>query len=86
MNLSTPIEQIPRIGPQYQKRLKRMGIKTVRDLLFHLPHRYEDFSNIIPTSQAEAGGPFCFQGKILEIRNLRTFRRKMIITQATLSQ
>jgi len=85
MNLSTPIEQIPRIGPQYQKRLKRMGIKTVRDLLFHFPHRYEDFSNIIPTSQAEAGGPFCFQGKILEIRNLRTFRKKMIITQATLA-
>jgi len=85
MNLSTPIEQIPRIGPQYQKRLKRMGIKTVRDLFFHFPHRYEDFSNIIPTSQADAGGPFCFQGKILEIRNLRTFRRKMIITQATLA-
>jgi ATP-dependent DNA helicase RecG len=84
MNLSTPIGEIPRIGPQYQKRLKRMGIKTVRDLFFHFPHRYEDFSNIIPTAQADAGGPFCFQGKILEIRNLRTFRRKMIITQATL--
>lgn len=84
MDLTTPIEEIPRIGPQYQKRLKRMGIKTVRDLLFHFPHRYEDFSNIIPISQADAGGPFCFQGKILEIRNLRTFRKKMIITQATL--
>ena len=84
MNLSSPIGEIPRIGPQYQKRLKRMGIKTVRDLFFHFPHRYEDFSNIIPTAQADAGGPFCFQGKILEIRNLRTFRRKMIITQASL--
>ena len=84
MSLSTPIGEIPRIGPQYQKRLKRMGIETIRDLFFHFPHRYEDFSNIIPTSQADAGGPFCFQGKILEIRNLRTFRRKMIITQASL--
>ena len=84
MQLSTPIEEIPRIGPQYQKRLKRMGIKTVRGLLFHFPHRYEDFSNIIPIAQADAGGPFSFQGKILEIRNLRTFRKKMIITQATL--
>ena len=84
MQLSTPIEEIPRIGPQYQKRLKRMGIKTIRDLLSHFPHRYEDFSNIIPIAQADAGGPFSFQGKILEIRNLRTFRKKMIITQATL--
>jgi len=84
MSLSTPIGEIPRIGPQYQKRLKRMGIETIRDLFFHFPHRYEDFSNIIPASQAEVGGPFCLQGKILEIRNLRTFRRKMIITQASL--
>jgi ATP-dependent DNA helicase RecG len=82
MDLITPIEQIPRIGPQYQKRLKRMGIKTVRDLLFHFPHRYEDFSNLIKIAEAKEGGPFSFQGKILEIRNLRTFRKKMIITQA----
>ena len=82
MKLSTFVEEIPRIGPQYQKRLKRMGIKTVRDLFFHFPHRYEDFSNIIPIAQADVGGPFCFQGKILEIRNLRTFRKKITITQA----
>ncbi|PIR72998.1 MAG: DNA helicase RecG [Candidatus Nealsonbacteria bacterium CG10_big_fil_rev_8_21_14_0_10_36_23] len=85
MTLSTSIEKIPRIGPGYQKKLKKLGIKTVRDLFFHFPHRYEDFSNIIPLSQAEIGGPFCFQGKILEIRNLRTFRKRMTITQAVLA-
>lgn len=84
MNLSTPIEELPYIGITYQKRLKKLGIRNVRDLLFHFPHRYEDFSNIIPIAQAEIGGPFCFQGEILEIRNLRTFRKKMTITQATL--
>ena len=84
MNLSTPIEEIPRVGPQYQKRLKRMGIKTVRDIFFHFPHRYEDFSNIIPIEKAEIGGPFCFQGKISEIKNIRIFRRRMTITQASL--
>jgi len=84
MNLSTPIEEIPRVGPQYQKRLKRLGIKTVGDLLFHFPHRYEDFSNLIPISKAEPGGPFCFQGEIVDIKNIRTFRKRMILTQATL--
>jgi len=84
MNLATLIEQIPRVGPQYQKRLKRMGIKTVRDLFFHFPHRYEDFSNLIPISQAEPGGPFCFQGEILDVKNLRTFRKRLIITQITI--
>lgn len=82
MSLSVSIEKLPHVGPLYQKRLKKLGIKTASDLLFHFPHRYEDFSNIVPITKAEVGGPFCFQGKILEIRNLRTFRRRMTITQA----
>jgi len=85
MNLSTPIEEIPRVGPQYQKRLKKLGIKTVRDLLFHFPHRYEDFSDIIPISQATPGKIICIQGEITEIKNFRTFRRRMYITEAKVS-
>jgi len=85
MDLSTPIETIPRIGPVYQKKLKKMGIKTVRDLLYHFPHRYEDFSNLIPIAKAEPGGPFCFQGEIVEIKNIRTFRKRMMLTQVTLA-
>ena len=81
MNLSTPIEEIPRVGPIYQKRLKKLGIKTIRDLLFHFPHRYEDFSDIIPISQVREGGPFCFQGEVLDIKNIRTFRKRMMLTQ-----
>jgi len=84
MNLSTLIEEIPRVGPQYQKRLKKLGIKTVRGLLFHFPHRYEDFSNLMSISQAEPGGPFCFQGEILDIKNIYIFRKRMVLTQMIL--
>jgi len=82
MNLSTPIENIPRIGPQYQKKLKKLGIKTVRDLLFHFPHRYEDFSNLIPISEVKLGEIVSLQGKISEIGNTRTWKKRMILTQA----
>jgi len=84
MNLLTPIEEIPRVGPQYQKRLKRLGIKTIGELFFHFPFRYEDFSNLIPISQVKIGGPFCFQGQITDIKNIRTFRKRMMLTQAAL--
>jgi len=84
MDLTTSIEEIPRVGPQYQKRLKKLGIKTVGQLLFHFPHRYEDFSNLIPIAKAEPGGPFCFQGEILDIKNIYTFRKRMVLTQATI--
>ncbi|HJN62237.1 MAG TPA: DEAD/DEAH box helicase, partial [Candidatus Parcubacteria bacterium] len=80
MNLSTPIGQLPRIGPIYQRKLKRLGVKTVKDLFFHFPHRYEDFSNIIPVSNVKLNETCCIQGKILEIENTRTWRKKMSLT------
>ena len=84
MNLNTPIAELPRVGPQSQKKLKRLGIKTVGDLLFHFPHRYEDFSNLIPVSSAaqEIGKVICLQGKIVDIKNIRIFKRSMTITEA----
>ena len=86
MNLSTPIEEIPRVGPQSQKKLKRLGIRTVGDLLFHFPHRYEDFSNLIPiaTANNEIGRIICVQGRITNIKNVRIFKRRMVITEALL--
>jgi len=95
MNLSTPIEQIPGVGTQYQRRLKKLGIKTVQDLFFHFPHRYDDFSNLIKIAEVKEGGPafaeasagkpFCFQGEVLDIKNIYTLRKRMILTQATVS-
>jgi len=82
MNLSTPIEELPRIGPVYQKKLKKLGVKIVRDLLFHFPHRYEDFSDIVPIASAEAEKTICIQGKITSIKNIRIFKRRMVLTEA----
>jgi len=82
MNLLTPIEEIPRVGPQYQKRLKRLGIKTVGELFFHFPFRYEDFSEIAPISLIEIGKTVCIQGKITDIKNIRIFKRRLTITEA----
>ena len=64
MNLSTAISEIPRVGPQYQKKLKKLGIKTVGDLLFHFPHRYEDFSDIIPIQKLKKEKPSASKEKL----------------------
>lgn len=81
MQLSTPIEELRGVGPVIQRRLKRLNIKTVRDLLYHFPSRYENFSNIVPISQVKTGGVFCIEGKILTIKTTRTWARKMTITE-----
>jgi len=82
MDLSTPVINIVRVGPVYQKRLKKLGIKTVQDLLFHFPHRYEDFSRIVPIGQVKINDECCVKGKIAEIKNIRTWKRKMFLTEA----
>jgi len=82
MQFFTPIEKVPRIGPIYVKKLRKMGIKTIRDLLYHFPHRYEDFSNVVPISKVKLNQTCCIQGKLLEIKNTRTWKKKMFLTQA----
>jgi ATP-dependent DNA helicase RecG len=82
LTLSTPIEELMGIGTVLQRRLKKLGIKTIDDLLFHFPHRYEDFSNLVPIAKIELNQNCTVKGKILEIENTRTWKRKMIITTA----
>jgi ATP-dependent DNA helicase RecG len=76
MNLDTPVDDLPRVGPAYQRKLKRLNIRTVGQLIFHFPHRYEDFSNLIPLPRQEEGGPFSVQGKITDIKVFQSFQKK----------
>ncbi len=82
MNLSTPIEKIPGIGGFYQKKLKKLGIRNIHDLLFYFPHRYEDFSNLVRISDIKINEKCTIKGEVKSIENTRTWKKKMIITQA----
>ena len=43
------------VGPAVASRLQRLEIRTVQDLLFHLPARYEDRTRIQPIGGLRAG-------------------------------
>ena len=85
MNLSTPISEIPRVGPVYQKRLKTMGITTCRDLLFHFARTYQDLSVITPVNKAQEGGEYCFYGTLGELKEVRTYRKRISVIEGVLS-
>jgi ATP-dependent DNA helicase RecG len=82
LNLDTPVEDVPKIGPAYQKKLKKLGIKTIQDLLYYFPIRYNDFSEIIAIDQVKNGATACVQGRLTEIGTTKTFRKWMDITEA----
>ncbi|MFH1423401.1 MAG: ATP-dependent DNA helicase RecG [Candidatus Nealsonbacteria bacterium] len=84
MNLTTPIEELRGVGPVYKGRLKKLGIRQVKDLLYWFPHRYEDFSNIVPVAKAKVNENYCLRGKVLDITSNRSFRKRLSITEALL--
>jgi len=84
LNLETPLSYLPRIGKKYFKKFHKLGLNTVRDLLYYFPFRYDDFSNIIPISKLELHKIATIQGKILDIKNIRTFRKRMVLTEAVI--
>lgn len=86
ISLSTPIEEIPKIGTAYAKRLKKFGIKSVQDLLFYFPARYDDFSEIISIKDAKhrLGEVVCVQGQITEIESTHTFKKFVNLTQVVI--
>ena len=86
IDLETNVEEIPKIGAAYAKKLKKFGIKTVQDLLFYFPARYDDFSQIIPIGSARKmlGETVCVQGEIMEIEGKNTFKKFMSLTEATI--
>jgi len=81
MLLDTPIQNIPRITPTYIRRLIKLGVKTLRDLFYHFPHRYDDFSQIKTISELEEGEVVTIQGKITKVKNVHIWKRKMNITE-----
>jgi len=49
-NLDIPIEKLKGVSVKIAKPLKKLGIDTVRDLLWHIPTRYNDFSQVTTIS------------------------------------
>lgn len=70
--LTTKIAKVPLIGPAFESRLEKLGIKTVKDLLWHIPFRYDDFSLLVKANSLQEGEVVTVQGKVLEIKNFIT--------------
>ena len=81
LTLDTKVEEVPKIGTAYQKKLKKLKIETVQGLLFYFPSRYEDFSNIVPIKKAKLGYVVCIQGRVTEVNRSRSFKKWMEIVE-----
>ena len=82
LDFKTPVNLISGVGQHYQKKMERLGIKNIRDLLFHFPNRYEDFSNFKNIEDLEPDETATISGQIMDIKTRRSWQRKIFITEA----
>ena len=84
LELSTPVQYVKGVGPRIADLLAAKGIRTVGDLLYYLPFRYEDRLNPRGIAELRPGEMATVIG---EVRNSGLFRtRRMPIFQLTVGQ
>ncbi|HXL86297.1 MAG TPA: ATP-dependent DNA helicase RecG [Gemmatimonadaceae bacterium] len=81
--LDMPVTYLKGVGPARAEALRRLGVITARDLLFHIPRRYEDASTISSISSLEPGMDGTIIGRVIS-KGIIPTRRGLRIFQAVL--
>lgn len=77
-----PVEQLRGAGPRVSERLDRLGIRSVADLLLHLPLRYQDRTRFCAINQLQAGQEVSVHARILTADIHQGRRRALLVALA----
>lgn len=82
IDLNTKLKDLPKVQENYLKRLTKLNLFTIKDLLYHLPSRYEDYSKLYKINQLQPNTEATIIGTILDIKTIRTRHKNMTLTEA----
>jgi ATP-dependent DNA helicase RecG len=71
------------VGPGRARLLERLGIRTVEDLLRHLPTRYYDRRSMTPLRELRRGAAAVVEADVVAVRGWKTARRGVPIVEVT---
>ena len=77
-------EELWGVGPTAVKRLAALGIRTMRDMLWHPPRRYIDRSSVVSIADAAEGSEVTIIGNVTDIHVRPARTRRLRITEATI--
>ncbi|MBV6521475.1 MAG: ATP-dependent DNA helicase RecG [Gemmatimonadaceae bacterium] len=83
ISLDMPVKFLKGVGEPRAELLGRLGIRKAGDLLWHVPHRYEDASTIMPIVAVEPGMDVTVMGRVVSKGVLPT-RKGLRIFQAVI--
>jgi ATP-dependent DNA helicase RecG len=75
-----PVTQLKGVGEALAGKLAKLGISSLQDLLFHLPHRYEDRTRVIPMGQLRIGDVAVVEGEVMKADLVMGRRRSLQVT------
>ncbi|MCC6928567.1 MAG: ATP-dependent DNA helicase RecG [Gemmatimonadaceae bacterium] len=81
ITLDMPVQFLKGVGERRAQLLRKLGIETARDLLYHIPHRYEDASSIAPIAGVAAGMDVTIMGRVVS-KGIIPTRKGLRIFQA----
>jgi ATP-dependent DNA helicase RecG len=76
----TSITELKGVGAKAAEKLAKLAIVTVQDLLFHLPHRYEDRTRIYPISDLQPHLHTSIQGEVMSC-DIQFGRKRMLVVR-----
>lgn len=59
-----PVTRLKGVGASVAEKLNKLGIFSVQDILFHLPHRYEDRTRVAAIGELQNGDVITINGRI----------------------
>ncbi len=78
------VQYIKGVGPSNAKKLKRLDIISIEDLLYYFPKDYEDRTNLKKIKYLLPGEKYLIKGKVLKIRSEK-IRRGLNLVKVTFS-
>lgn len=76
--LNTPIQYLKGIGPKRAQLFNRLGVQTVSDLLFLIPRRYLDRSQILSITRLRVGDEATVLGRIVALAERKTKNHQLL--------
>ncbi len=77
MILEQSVTKLPSVGPKMAKTLEKLHIKTIQDLIFHLPYRYQDRTRLMPIEALRIGDTAVVEARVVK-KELSQGKRKYL--------
>lgn len=76
----TPITELKGVGSKVAEKLLKLGLISIQDLLFHLPHRYEDRTRVYPIGELMPHLHTSVQGEVMSC-DVQFGRKRMLVAR-----